>query len=137
MTIARAHLIDPSLTRWYHCVTRCVRRAYLLGDEEHNRKEWIESRLEELANCFAVAVGGFSVIRRRGTPCDMRLHRSESDCRQDCRYSGNQRSYVDQAATGACRSRGPDGPTGNGQSWQRCGFARGRRPGRVAVAVSD
>ena len=62
MTIARAHLIDPSLTRWYHCVTRCVRRAYLLGDEEHNRKEWIESRLEELANCFAVAVGGFSVM---------------------------------------------------------------------------
>jgi hypothetical protein len=45
MTIARAHLIDPSLTRWYHCVTRCVRRAYLLGDPEHNRKEWIESRL--------------------------------------------------------------------------------------------
>jgi hypothetical protein len=30
MTIARAHLIDPSMTRWYHCVTRCVRRAYLL-----------------------------------------------------------------------------------------------------------
>jgi hypothetical protein len=26
------------------------------------RKEWIESRLEELAGCFAVAVGGFSVM---------------------------------------------------------------------------
>ncbi len=62
MTIARAHLIDPSLTRWYHCMTRCVRRAYLLGDEEHNRKEWIENRLEELADCFAVAVGSFSVM---------------------------------------------------------------------------
>jgi REP element-mobilizing transposase RayT len=62
MTIARAHLIDPSLTRWYHCVTRCVRRAYLLGDKEHNRKEWIESRLQELAGCFAVAVAGFSVM---------------------------------------------------------------------------
>jgi hypothetical protein len=32
MTIARAHLIDPSLTRWFHCVTRCVRRAYRVGD---------------------------------------------------------------------------------------------------------
>jgi hypothetical protein len=62
MTIARAHLIDPLLTRWYHCVTRCVRRAYLLGNKEHNRKEWIESRLQELAGCFAVAVGGFSVM---------------------------------------------------------------------------
>ena len=62
MTIARSHLIDPSLTRWYHCVTRCVRRAHLLGDEKHNRKEWIENRLEELGGCFAVSVGGFSVM---------------------------------------------------------------------------
>ena len=62
MTIARAHLIDPSVTRWYHCMTRCVRRAFLLGDEEHDRKEWIENRLEELADCFAVSVGGFSVM---------------------------------------------------------------------------
>jgi hypothetical protein len=42
MTIARAYLIDPSLTRWYHRVTRCVRRAYLPGEQEHNRKEWID-----------------------------------------------------------------------------------------------
>jgi hypothetical protein len=50
MTIARAHLIDPSLTRRHHCVTRCVRRAFLLGDQEHNRRQSIESRLEELAD---------------------------------------------------------------------------------------
>src|SRR5271157_4154076 len=49
MTIARAHLIDPSVTRWYHCVTRCVRRAFLLGEGMHDRKSWIEHRLEELA----------------------------------------------------------------------------------------
>ena len=32
MTIARAHLVDPTVTRWYHRVTRCVRRAFLLGE---------------------------------------------------------------------------------------------------------
>src|SRR5450755_3250279 len=62
MTIARAHLVDPSVTRWYHCVTRCVRRAFLLGEGPVDRKQWIERRLQELAEIFAVAVGGFSVL---------------------------------------------------------------------------
>jgi hypothetical protein len=63
MAIARAKLVDVSLTRWYHCVTRCVRRAFLLGEGNHNCKEWRENRLEELGEIFAVAVGGFSVIQ--------------------------------------------------------------------------
>ena len=45
MTIARAKIVDPSVTRWYHCVTRCVRRAFLLGEGPYDRKEWIEHRL--------------------------------------------------------------------------------------------
>ncbi len=62
MTMARAQLVDVSLARWYHCMTRCVRRAFLLGEGDKNRKEWIENRLEELADVFAVAVGGFAVL---------------------------------------------------------------------------
>ena len=62
MTIARAQLVDTSVTRWYHFITRCVRRAFLLGEGDQNRKVWIENRLEELAEIFAVAVGGFSVM---------------------------------------------------------------------------
>ena len=62
MTIARAHLVDPAVTRWYHCVTRCVRRAFLLGEKGCDRKGWIERRLEELAEIFAVAVAGFAIL---------------------------------------------------------------------------
>ena len=62
MTIARAHLVDPAVTRWYHCVTRCVRRAFLLGEGTHDRKGWIEHRLEELAEIFSVAVAGFAIL---------------------------------------------------------------------------
>ena len=62
MTIARAQLVDPSLTRWYHCISRCVRRAFLLAEGACNRKAWLEHRLQELAQCFAVAIGGFAVM---------------------------------------------------------------------------
>jgi hypothetical protein len=50
MTIARSQLVDASLTRWYHCVARCVRRAFLLGEGDHNREQWLENRLEELVS---------------------------------------------------------------------------------------
>jgi hypothetical protein len=62
MAIARRQQIDATVTRWYHCTTRCVRQAFLLGAGTFNRKEWIEDRLEELAQIFAVGVGGFSVM---------------------------------------------------------------------------
>jgi hypothetical protein len=62
MAIARAHLVDLSVTRWYHCVTRCVRRAFLLGEGGEDRKLWIDNRLRELAGIFSIAVGGFSVL---------------------------------------------------------------------------
>ena len=58
MAIARGKLVDLTVTRRYHWVSRCVRKAFLLGEGDHNRKEW----LEELAEIFAVAVGGFAVM---------------------------------------------------------------------------
>ncbi|MGC1718339.1 MAG: hypothetical protein WA746_05080 [Isosphaeraceae bacterium] len=67
MTIARAHLVDASVTRWYHCVLRCVRRADLLGEGKFDRKRWIERRLQELAQIFSVTVAAFAVL-------DDRLH---------------------------------------------------------------
>jgi hypothetical protein len=39
MAIARAKLVDLTVTRWYHCVSRCVRKAFLLGEAGHNRKD--------------------------------------------------------------------------------------------------
>ena len=62
MTMARSRLVDVSITRWYHCITRCVRRAFLLSEGPTDRKLWIDHRLQELAGIFAVSVGGFSVL---------------------------------------------------------------------------
>jgi hypothetical protein len=44
MAIARSKLVDVSVARWYHCVSRCVRMAFVLGGDG-NRNEWLENRL--------------------------------------------------------------------------------------------
>lgn len=66
MTTARKNIVDTTVTRWYHCISRCVRAAFLMseeaGDEGVDRKQWIEDRLKLLAENFAVAVGGFAVM---------------------------------------------------------------------------
>jgi hypothetical protein len=58
MRIARAHLVDPAATRWYYCVTRCVRGALLVGEGPEDRKLGIENRLEQLAQNFGLSVSG-------------------------------------------------------------------------------
>ena len=46
MAIARCQQIDITVARWYHCMSRCVRQAFLLTAGAFNRKEWLEDRVE-------------------------------------------------------------------------------------------
>lgn len=62
MTMARKELVDVQVTRYYHCISRCVRQAMLCGAGRAHRKQWIEDRLQRLAENFAVAVCGFAVM---------------------------------------------------------------------------
>ena len=62
MPMARSRLVDVKVTRYYHCISRCVRRAFLCGEGFEHRKQWIEERLQRLAGCFAVSVCGFAIL---------------------------------------------------------------------------
>jgi hypothetical protein len=54
MAIPRAQIVDPNEPGLYHCYSRCVRRAFLMGPEHDHRRAWIERRLELLCSIFAV-----------------------------------------------------------------------------------
>jgi hypothetical protein len=68
MTVACAQLVDVSLARRYQCISRCVRRAFSLEEGDHNCKEWLESRLEELVAGSFLGVHLRQVAADRQTP---------------------------------------------------------------------
>jgi len=66
MTIARKNLVDLSVTRFYHCISKCVRSLFLMGDDRIeggvDRKAWIEHRLQFLSEVFAISIASYSVL---------------------------------------------------------------------------
>ena len=67
-TYARRQIVVEDQVGVYHCIARCVRRAFLCGLDPYtgqdysHRKEWILDRLRELAGLFAIEVCGYSVM---------------------------------------------------------------------------
>lgn len=68
MTSPRSQLVDPDAPGFYHGMSRCVRRAWLCGDDRltgqsfEHRRGWIEERLLELADIFAVGLYAYAVM---------------------------------------------------------------------------
>jgi len=68
MTRPRSSLVAVEDTPWYHCVTRCVRRAFLCGEDHHSgrsyehRRGWISDRIKQLAGIFAIDIAGYAVM---------------------------------------------------------------------------
>lgn len=68
MTYPRNQLVSEDAPGTYHCVSRCVRRAFLCGTDSYtgrnfeHRKLWIEDRLRALAEAFAVGLYGYAVM---------------------------------------------------------------------------
>jgi len=65
---ARKEIVCDSEVEVFHAYTRCVRRAFLCGDDPltgknfDHRKQWVEQRLQELSAAMALDICGFAVM---------------------------------------------------------------------------
>lgn len=68
MTRARYQQVSLEDTPYYHCISRCVRRAYLCGDDPltgknfDHRKRWLVERIKQLASYYAIDICAYAVM---------------------------------------------------------------------------
>lgn len=68
MTRPRSQLISLEDTPYYHCIARCVRRAWLCGDDPltgkcfDHRRQWIVDRLKAQAAIFCIDTCAYAVM---------------------------------------------------------------------------
>ena len=65
---ARRDIVDENHVGVYHCIARCVRRAFLCGTDSYtgqdhsHRKDWVLDRLRQLAGLFGVDICDYAVM---------------------------------------------------------------------------
>jgi REP element-mobilizing transposase RayT len=68
MTQARSTQISLQDTAHYHCISRCVRRAFLCGEDAYSgqsfehRRVWIVERMRLLSQVFAIDVCAYAIM---------------------------------------------------------------------------
>ncbi|WP_341502506.1 transposase [Gallaecimonas sp. GXIMD4217] len=68
MTRPRSELVSVQDTPYYHCVCRCVRRAFLCGEDRltgqdySHRKGWVLARLAELQQVFTIELCAYAIM---------------------------------------------------------------------------
>ncbi len=68
MARAREGLIDLAATPYYHVISRCVRRAFLCGDDKYtgknynHRRQWVLDKITLLSSVFAIDIAAYAIM---------------------------------------------------------------------------
>ncbi len=62
MPTPRGAVVDPTRPGVYHCISRCVRRAFLCEGSNGHRKQWLQDRLSFLASLMAIDIYAFQIL---------------------------------------------------------------------------
>lgn len=68
MTRARKEQVCLEATPYYHCICRCVRRAFLFGEDKHSgqnfdhRKQWVVDKITRLSTIFTIDICAYAVM---------------------------------------------------------------------------
>jgi len=64
----RSRQISIEATPYYHCMSRCVRRAFLCGSDQltgqcfEHRRQWIEDKINELGQVFSIDICAYAIM---------------------------------------------------------------------------
>ncbi len=68
MAISRKTQISLETTRYYHCISRCVRKAFLCGIDSvsgkdlNHRKQWLLEYIHYLSSIFSIRVCAYAIM---------------------------------------------------------------------------
>ena len=68
MTQSRCNLVSLQDTCYYHLISRCVRRAFLCGEDKYtkqsyeHRRQWMVDRIRFLSSVFAIEIAAYAVM---------------------------------------------------------------------------
>ena len=114
--------VDPRATPYYHCISRCVRRAFLCGQDRlsgrsfNHRRRWLVDRMRFLAGVFTIDICAYAFMSNH-YHLVLRLCREQALELSDAEVVERYRSLFPDAVE-KCEKRAPEDQVEMVRKWR-------------------